>query len=204
MYDVQEKSVRFLLNRTLFCKTSATLTKAVVNTKSLASSFAPRAISCLETKHYGVHHVDSTFSNDVAINIIAVDPGHVDLISAARSHIAYDEPRPVQTTTETKKQRRRRLLAEKMFELTLSYITVATWSRNLMRAWFIRMEFSTDRIYRKSYDVWWMKGLKRSSFSLSNKECQYSKGRLLQRQRLLGLTKTLDMDETYVDLSAYS
>ncbi len=40
------------------------------------------------------------------------------------------------------------------FCLTISYITVATWSRNLMRAWFIRMEFSTDRIYRKSYDVW--------------------------------------------------
>ena len=32
--------------------------------------------------------------------------------------------------------------------LTLSYITATTWSQNSMRAWFLSMEFSTDRIYR--------------------------------------------------------
>ena len=137
-------------------------TKTNNNTKKAPGlRTAPRAIHRLEAKHYGVHHVNSIFPI-AAMNVIAVDPGHVDLISAIRSHIEYDEPLPVATGIETKKQRRRRLLAEKMFEL------------------------------------------KRSSFSLSNKEWQSNTGRLLQRHRLLGLAKALEMEATYAALSECS
>ncbi len=40
----------------------------------------------LRNRHYGVHQQDSEFSALRHLNIVAVDPGAVDLISAVRLH----------------------------------------------------------------------------------------------------------------------
>jgi hypothetical protein len=42
----------------------------------------------LENKHYGSHHKETSIAADGDLNIIAVDPGHCNLISAARVHVA--------------------------------------------------------------------------------------------------------------------
>ena len=100
---------------------------------------------------------------------MAVDPGAVDLISAVRLHNTKKTLRqmaapPVEfkDEIETYKQRRRRLLGERMFEL------------------------------------------KRSAFTLSNKEWQAKTGKLLNRQRLLVLSKAKNMDATFFWLAESS
>ena len=113
---------------------------------------APTPVRQLQTRdrHYGVHQHDSEFSALRHLNIVAVDPGAVDLISAVRLHNTEEAlnqlaapPVEFNDEIETYKQRRRRLLSERMFEL------------------------------------------KRSTFTLSNKEWQAKTGKLLNRQRLL-------------------
>ena len=123
----------------------------------------------LQKRHYGVHQQDSEFSALRHLNIVAVDPGAVDLISAVRLHNTEEAlnqlaapPVEFNDEIETYKQRRRRLLSERMFEL------------------------------------------KRSTFTLSNKEWQAKTGKLLNRQRLLVLSKAKNMDATYLRLAESS
>ena len=128
---------------------------------------APTPVRQLQNRHYGVHQQDSEFSALRHLNIVAVDPGAVDLISAVRLHNTEEALRqlaapPVEFTDETYKQRRRRLLSERMFEL------------------------------------------KRSTFTLSNKEWQAKTGKLLNRQRLLVLSKAKNMEATYLRLAESS
>lgn len=79
----------------------------------------------LTNRHYGVHQVDSKFGLTLDLNVVAVDPGRVNLISAVRLYNTDDammkRTKPVKKVeNETNKQRRRRLLQEKMFELKRS------------------------------------------------------------------------------------
>ena len=122
----------------------------------------------LQNRHYGVHQQDSDseFSALRHLNIVAVDPGAVDLISAVRLHNTEEALRqmaapPVEfkDEIETYKQRRRRLLSERMFEL------------------------------------------KRSTFTLSNKEWKAKTGKLLNRQRLLVLSMAKNMEATFLFLA---
>ncbi len=83
----------------------------------------------LQNRHYGVHQQDSEFFVLRHLNIVAVDPGAVDLISAVRLHNTKKTLRqlaapPVEFTDETYKQRRRRLLNKRMFELKRSIFTL--------------------------------------------------------------------------------
>jgi hypothetical protein len=114
-----------------------------------------------------VHQQDSEFSALRHLNIVAVDPGAVDLISAVRLHNTEEAVRQlvvpvVKLKDETYKQRRRRLLSERMFEI------------------------------------------KRSTFTLSNKEWQAKTGKLLNRQRLLALSNAKNMKATYLQLAESS
>ena len=54
------------------------------------------AVRELHKRHYGTHQLDSEFSSICPLNIIAVDPGHVDLISAVRLHRTEDAVRKLQ------------------------------------------------------------------------------------------------------------
>ena len=91
---------------------------------------APTPVRQLQNRHYGVHQQDSEFSALRHLNIVAVDPGAVDLISAVRLHNTEEALRQlaaplVEFTDETYKQRRRRLLNKRMFELKRSIFTLS-------------------------------------------------------------------------------
>ena len=127
----------------------------------------PIPVNQLQKRHYGVHQQDSEFSALNDLNVIAVDPGQVNLISAIRLHRTEDALQRLAVDSmgdahETKKQRRRRLLREKMFEL------------------------------------------KRSTFTLSNKEWQSNTGQLLHIRRIKKLQDATNMNETYCRLAESS
>ena len=92
----------------------------------------PTSVHQLRNRHYGVHQQDSEFSALRHLNIVAVDPGAVDLISAVRLHNTEEALRQLAAPLvklkdckdETYKQRRRRLLSERMFELKRSTFTL--------------------------------------------------------------------------------
>ncbi len=75
--------------------------------------------------------------------------------------------------------------------LTLSYITVATWSRNLMRAWFIRMEgFTVNRTMyervKKSFEVILMYDL---AGHYINEYCNYADPNYIIRVRVVDIQR---------------
>ena len=72
-----------------------------------------RLVHKLEKRHYGTHQEDSEFSALPRLNVIAVDPGHVNLISAVRLHNTEDalmkcDMPAEKTEEETGNQRRRK------------------------------------------------------------------------------------------------
>jgi hypothetical protein len=59
-------------------------------------------VEALRPTHYGVHKSDVNFGGNLGpINIIAVDPGHVNLIDAVRVHVTPDSVRLLQPATST-------------------------------------------------------------------------------------------------------
>jgi hypothetical protein len=63
-------------------------------------------VEALRPTHYGVHKSDVNFGGNLGpINIIAVDPGHVNLIDAVRVHVTPDSfglPQPATSTNPRK------------------------------------------------------------------------------------------------------
>jgi hypothetical protein len=78
------------------------------------------------TLGYPVQFVGENF------NVIAIDPGHATLISAVRLHRILPSAVPVSVDDETRKQRRRRLLRDKLAELQRSTFAISNkeWQSN--------------------------------------------------------------------------
>jgi hypothetical protein len=57
----------------------------------------PRVCTVLRLQHYGVHKKDTLFAQSLGnFNAIAIDPGHVNLISAVRLHRTETSLKPLQ------------------------------------------------------------------------------------------------------------
>ena len=127
-------------------------------TKKSTKKHKCEQVHTLHPKLYGTHGVDVIFELDGPINVIAVDPGHVELIHSVRSHRTVDAitclhecldhllPTDELSTPNGKGKRRlakHRLLAEK--QLSTFRLTNRQWAHETGR---LTLRENTHRLHR--------------------------------------------------------
>ena len=94
----------------------------------------PKPCESLKVGHYGAHKHDVTFGEELGdFNIIAVDPGHVDLISAVRIHSTPESLRLVLPPTAPNRRKRALQAADEALSRTRFTLSNKEWSQNCGR-----------------------------------------------------------------------